>query len=165
MTDVKTKYLPAAWLDEVCPEPVDHPDDLLRVIDGRTFLVACDEDEDDAWKTEVVNGEFVTFCAFRDHGHWTLSVERDADGRLVWSGGEGIPAEANCFHADGDTNTLADSLDQMFANMQLSDPDLSGEFSVHAYHWSDGEDWYFAIDDDGCGHFAEPGTFGEEAVH
>ena len=165
----KTQYLPAEWLDENVPPPVDHPDELLRVIDGKFFIVATDDPDDDEaetwWKTEVVNGEFVEFCQFRDHGHWTITVRLAEEGSLVIEGDTGIPAEANCFYADGDIDTFAESLEDMFGYMRESDPSLAGTFSVHAYHWSKHGAWYFGVDDDGCGYFAEPGTFGSEAVH
>lgn len=165
----KTQYLPAEWLDETVPPPVDHPDDLIRVIDGKFYLMVTDDPEDDEadvwWQTEIVNGEFVDFCEFRDHGHWIITVARDADGDLVWRGDGIIPDEANCFYANGDTDTFAESIGAMLRGMAESDPDLSGDIRVHAYHWSDGKPWYFAIDDDGCGHFSPPGTFDAEAVH
>jgi hypothetical protein len=170
----KTQYLPAEWLDETVPTPVDQPDDLIRVIDGKCFLIASDEDDEDGedvWKMEVQDGTFVEFCEFRDYGHWDITVERDGDDNLTWRGDAGIPAEANCFYADGDTDTFADSLEAMFEGMLHYDADLllhnpyrSGTFNVHAYHWSEAKPWYFAIVDD-CAHFSPPGTFGSEAVH
>ena len=60
-------------------------------------------------------------------------------------------------------------LEEMFAAM--AEACMPGEFitgmtfDVHAYHWSDSKSWYFAIDDSGCAHFAEPGSFPSEAVH
>lgn len=165
----KTQYLPAEWLDETVPPPVDQPDDLIRVIEGKCYLIVKDEDDEDGevvWTLEVQDGTVVDFCEFRDYGHWDITVLplRTQDGELRWHGGEDVPAEANCFYADGDVDTFADSLEEMFGYMRQSDPDLSGTFSVHAYHWSDPKPWYFSIVDD-CAHFSPPGTFGSEAVH
>ena len=158
----ETKYLPAEWLDEVVPSPVAHPDDLISIVDGVPYLVGKFHD-----RMTVTHGEFVEFCEFRDHGHWAITIEeaRDADGNAVWRGGETIDAEANCFHFDdGYAEAFGGTLDEMVAAMVEDDPDICGTFSVHAYHWSSGKPWYFAIVDDSA-HFSPPGTFGSEAVH
>lgn len=163
-----TRYLPAEWLDEVIPIPVDHPDHLIKVVDGKFRLVGKFHDgtDDTDFTLDVVNGEFVPFCQTRDHGNWTSTVTQDDDGNIVFDGDHAIPAEANCFVADGDNNTFAESLEDMFEQMRAAGGfDLPATFSVHAYHWSEAGEWYFAVDDDGVGHFAEPGTFGEETVH
>lgn len=163
---INTQYLPAEWLDEVVPAPVDKPDELLSIVDGRFYLIARDHEgePDEDWKTEIQDGTFVEFCEFRDHGHWTISVRGADDGSYIISGGEGIPAEANCFVADGDTDTFAESLEDMIAGIAHFDPNHADTFSVHAYHWSDGKPWYFAVVDE-CAVFSPPGTFGSEAIH
>ena len=160
----KTQYLPAEWLDEIVPDPCDSPDDFIHHHEGKWFLWPNDEDQEEreTWSMTIATGETVSFCEFRDHGHWAITItgERDPEGRAVWHGGETINAEANCFHFDdGYCEAFGGTLDEMVAAMVEDNPKVDGTFSVHAYHWSDGANWIFTVRD-GQGRLTKA-----EAVH
>lgn len=153
---MKTEFLPEPWLDETIPERGDHPDVFLHSSDGQWYFRPVEDGEDrdqpEYW-TALTPGQVVLFCEFRNYDQWTIAITSDDDGRPIWSGGEAIDPEANCFYCDDDNDdAFGDTLQELVATMAANVPGIEGEFSVWAYHCSEGRAWIFEIVD-GRGRF------------
>lgn len=126
---IETKWLPSHWQDECIPEPQSSPDGFLRRVDEGSWVL---RDPGGDWQDiPVKHGEVVRFDANRVYGDFCLTV--DEDGSFDTDGG--IPADANCFRLDRDTDTLAESL---FAIVENGDGERlgPGTYDIDAYHWS-----------------------------
>lgn len=150
----KTQYLPAAWLDEVSPDPADSPDDFLHSVDGKWFLWPTDEDQEErkVWSTGIVDGAVVEFSEYVDHGHWNLTIleARNQFGRPVVIGDATIPPEANCFYCSDIDEDIFETVSGLVDALAQNDHDVSGEIRVWAYQWSAGHHWAFtALDGKG----------------
>ena len=77
-------YLPADWLDECVPPPLDLPDGFIFRDGDRWILRPADDDDVEPHLVrELRAGDIVQFCEHRHFGSFTLDVRADAaDGRL-----------------------------------------------------------------------------------
>lgn len=151
--DAETRYLPADWLDEIIPTPRADPNEFVMFNEAIGWhLRDPDEAEpfeaEDGWCTPLQPGQVVKFSANRVFGDFTLTV--DGSGYVT---DRQIPAEANCFRLDHDTDTLASSLEELVnGSGWMHDPLQPGEYDIDAYWWSD-EEYPFRfdiVDGNGC---------------
>ena len=140
----ETKYLPGDWLDEEVPETGDHPDAFLICEDGVWSLRPIEDgavrDQPTFWQALKI-GDIVVFCEHRDFGFWTVTIAEDQNGKVTFTGGETIPAEANCFWSDAMPDDMGETLQDLVDFIRMEDPGFCGDVSVQAYVWTDGEPW------------------------
>ena len=95
MTQVETKYLPAAWLDEVVPPAQLHPNLFVHHSEASGWhLRDPDEDEveaiDSGWFTKIRPGDIVPFSANRVFGDFVVTINADGS----YSTDRPVPTEA-----------------------------------------------------------------------
>ncbi|PZQ18934.1 MAG: hypothetical protein DI565_00575 [Ancylobacter novellus] len=132
-------WTPEDYLDEVVPEPRESPTAWIVGRDGAegwrlADIDGRDEGPADACRIVIPEGGVVTFCAFDDYG--AFEIETLADGG--WSCPDDIPADATHFCAEGDIDTLGESVDQFVAGLIENGYASPGEtVRTAVYRWSD----------------------------
>lgn len=156
--DADRKWLPAEWLDEVVPimeaSPVAYVERegegwALRLPKGNPSR--SDDHEEDCWHTKIEPGQIVGFCWTEDYGHFSLTV--DDDGR--WKLDRPVPETATHFWLPFDTETLAESVEDLVKGNDWTGPTDPGTHTMGAYFWSDEVKFRFEISTDGQPRFVQ----------
>lgn len=147
----RTYYLPADWMDETLPNLAAAPTDFVEQDAGGQWwlrLPVGDIDRDDPhYQTEIEPDHAYSWMERRMFGAFSITVKEDGS----WSGGETIPAEANCFaHADNWDEEIFESLEEF---VERGNPDSegkrldAGDYDVEAWFWSDEISMMFEVID------------------
>lgn len=151
-----TRYLPADWLDEFTPEPHDRPDDFIAHNDADGWHLNAD-DELSFSIIKLTPGQIVAFTKHENYGGFTATVV----GGIATPHSE-IPACANHFCADNQPDNIAETLQDMVAELEresLDEPDAPPyEISFDAYWWSSEAYLFEFVVSDGRGMFIERGV-------
>ncbi|OWV67901.1 hypothetical protein ATY76_13300 [Rhizobium sp. R339] len=140
------KWLPVRWMDEYVPDPQGDPNAFIGYNDEIGFYLRPVEDQDsnspdqDFGAIEVKEGETVRFYAMENYGDFTLIVRDDG----TFETDREIPAKANCFRLDRDTDTLQPSLSELVNNGYFGETLKPGSHDIDAYWWSE-EEYAFAF--------------------
>lgn len=154
----KQKYMPEFMMDELCPTPLDHPDEFIQ-FDG-TWMCAVPNDDgdgiDDEWPVrDLHENGMIFFQPFENYGiiTGTVKVSRDEDGCITLVtldplGGRSWPCKANCFYDDAEGyDSLSDDPNDIARTLvEWGDADDGTLIDVATYWWGAGVPWQFHLD-------------------
>ncbi|MBX5112730.1 hypothetical protein [Rhizobium lentis] len=141
MSDHELKWLPCRWMDEYVPDPQADPNAFIRHSEELGWYMRPVEDQDSGLFLEgfgiieLAEGKVVKFNATENYGDLTLTVHDD--GTFATDGD--IPAKANCFRIDRDTDTLQRSLSDLVSGGDYGEKLKAGSYDIDAYWWSEEE--------------------------
>lgn len=146
MADFARSWLPSEWLDEAIPTPQETPDAFIRALDGGKFLLlpVGEDDGDDFYRTEIVEGQIVAFSACDDYGQIRVVVAEDRSFTIL----DPVPEGATQFWVPGDPDTMAYSVEEVINNGR--DPLEPGEHTLGAYSWEHNAHFRFEVPHDGA---------------
>ena len=140
-----TEWLPSDWLDEAVPAPQEVREAFIQPDgEGGWLLRPVDTDEHDEGDViEVKPGAIVMFSAFRSYGTRTLTISGSEPPYIA-----PYPADANCFAANFDFETIGDTLEELVATHKADGSLSDGDHTIHIWYWSDRDyPFEFVIDD------------------
>lgn len=128
------QWLPADYLDEVCPPPLDTPTAWIkRAARDRWILFGAGYDNDDeTYSLSVAPGEIVKFQWFEDGD--TVDVQLNGDGTYRVLGP--VP-DGNTFHVLYDPESVASTFEDTVTQWIENDPDDGETITIEASTWSD----------------------------
>lgn len=154
------KWLPVRWMDEYVPDPQIDPNAFICHNDETGFFLQPVEDQGSSSFMEgfgviaLEEGKTVRFNATEAYGDFTLTVRDDG---TFETDGE-IPAKANCFRLDRDTDTLQRSLSELVNNGHYGETLQPGSYDIDAYWWSEEEYAFTFSIVDGKGRLTQVGA-------
>lgn len=146
MADFTRTWLPSEWLDEAIPTPQETPDAFIRALDDGRFRLqppGTDYDDDDFFRTDIVEGQIVEFSACDDYGEIRVEIAEDRSYTLL----DHFPDGATQFWIPGDAYTMTHSIEEMVNN--TLEPLEPGEHTLGAYSWEHSASFRFEVPHDG----------------
>ncbi|ARM12086.1 MULTISPECIES: hypothetical protein [Rhizobium] len=153
MSEQELKWLPCDWMDEYVPDPQTDPNAFVCQDQTGWFLRPVEEEEDYPF-LKLVEGQTVRFNATENYGDFTLTIHDDG----TFETDREIPAKANCFRLDHDTDTLQSSLSDLVACGYLGTSVEPGSYDIDAYWWSEEEYAFTFSIVDGNGRLTQAGV-------
>lgn len=141
-SDAGRRWLPSHWLDEVNPRLEPTPDAFIFKGEAG-FRLRCPADspdhDDENLDDPLDGGQIVEFCWYESYGIHTITVAADGS----WSCPTSWPAKASHFWLPYDSDTLADSMDELVKGEAWGGPLEPGDLKVGVYFWSEGVSFRF----------------------
>jgi hypothetical protein len=144
-------YLPGEWLDETIPDTGQHPNAFIHREGDAWFLRPIEDganrEQEEFWR-KLEHGDVIEFSVRETHGTWAITIE-DWPGSETGTratGGEAIPAAANCFFCVVN-DYVEENLEDCVKAILHNDPEFRGKVSIDAYSWDDAGCWLFSVVD------------------
>ena len=128
------KWLPADYIDEVCPPGRDTPTAWIKRAAGDRWILFGDslnEDDEDG-RLSAAPGDFVQFQWYEDGGQVDVQLNGDGTYRVLGA----VPA-GDVFRVQYEPDWIATTFEQCIEDWVDLDPDDDSIITIDAVTWSD----------------------------